>query len=249
MKLYLIRHGESANNVIFSGGGGDAGRMPDPELTETGHKQAQALGEHMAHPEGEPQDHPWTIRNDSARGFGLSHIYCSLMIRSILTAGYVAEACDLPLVVHEDIFEKEGIYEESPDGTKTGLPGPDRSYFEDRFPHMVLPTGMSAGGWYNRPFETDDVFLGRSRKVADDIQRRHGDTDDHVAMVMHGDLIDQLINEFTGTVRHAANYANHWVANWAFHNTSITRLDFGAGSRVVVYTNRLQHLSPDLVTW
>ncbi len=249
MKLYLIRHGESANNAVQADGGASGGRVPDPELTETGHKQAQLLAHHVSHPQGDPQQHPWVLKQDGLQGFGLTHIYCSLMTRSVLTAQYIAQACDLPLTAHADIFEKEGVFEETDDGTKSGLPGPARSYFEDRFPELTLPATVGHEGWYNRPFETEAVFLQRSRHVAEDFRERHGGTDDCVALVIHGDLIDQLINEFSGAGRYPENYANHWIANWAFHNTSITRIDFIEGSRVIVYTNRLQHLPPELVTW
>ena len=80
------------------------------------------------------------------------------------------------------------------------------------------------------------------------MERRHGDTDDHVAMVVHDDLLDQLVNEVIGTERRPENYTNHWIASWAFHNTPIIRVDYIDGSRTVVYTKRLQHLPPELVT-
>ena len=255
MKLYLIRHGESANNVIFSSTGDKSGRVPDPELTERGHQQAELLASLLADPQGEPHHHPHESRapgngnGSHAMGFGLTHVYCSLMSRSILTAQYIAKACGLPLMAHADIFEKNGIYEINPDGTNTGLPGRDQTYFTERFPELELPENLNQDGWYNRPFETETQFLERSKQVALDFITAHTDSDDSVAMVIHGDLIDQLVNELTGTVRHAENYENHWVANWAFHNTSITRIDVAAGSRVIVYTNRLQHLSPEMITW
>jgi len=249
MKLYLIRHGESANNVIYSNTGETRGRVPDPELTDRGHQQAQLLANHLADPQGEPLQHPWLARKGGQQGFSLTHVYCSLMTRSILTAQYVAKACKLPLLAHADIFEKNGIYEEAADGTKIGSPGSDRKHFNERFPDLELPAALGHGGWYNRPFEAEELFLQRSKQVALDFERRHADTDDCVAMVIHGDLIDQLVNELTGAGRHPENYANYWDANWVFHNTSITRIDFISGSRVIVYTNRLQHLPPELVTW
>jgi 2,3-bisphosphoglycerate-dependent phosphoglycerate mutase len=249
MKLYLIRHGESENNALWSSTGTTKGRVPDPELTETGHKQAQLLADHLADSQGEPLHHPWVAGENGRRGFALTHVYCSLMTRSILTAQYVSRSCNLPLLADADIFEKCGIYEETVDETKAGLPGPDREYFEKRFPKLKLPAVLGHGGWYNRPYETEVKFLQRSIQVALDLRRRHENTDDCVAMVIHGDLIDQLINEVTGAGRHPENYANYWDANWVFHNTSLTRIDFISGSRVVVYTNRLQHLPPELVTW
>lgn len=259
MKLYLIRHGESANNAAIASAG-DRGhpdsanrtpvrRVPDPELTDTGHQQAQLLADHLADPQGDPLQHPWLAGEDAHHGFGLTHVYCSLMTRSILTAQYVAKACGLPLIADADIFENEGMYEVAPDGAKTGAPGPNRDYFTGRFPDLRLPDTLGHGGWYDRPVETVEQFLKRSKQVALDFVERHAETEDCVAMVIHGDLIDQLINEFTGTARHAANYDSHWVANWAFHNTSVTRMDFVSGSRAVVYTNRLQHLPAELVTW
>ena len=249
MKLYLIRHAESANNVIYSNTGNMRGGVPDPEITEPGHQQAQLLAKHLADPQAEPQQHPWLAGEGGQQGFSLTHLYCSLMTRSILTAQYVAKACRLPLFAHADIFERGGIYERCADGTKIGLPGPDRSYFNERFPDLELPETLGSGGWYNRPPETEELFLRRSKQIVLDIERRHADTDDCVAMVVHGDLLDQLINELIGARRHPENYSNHWVANWAFHNTSITRIDCVSGSRVIVYTNRLQHLPPELVTW
>lgn len=249
MRLYLIRHGESANNAFDAGTGDGNGRVPDPELTEVGHRQAQLLANHLADPQGDPLQHRSVARKGGRKGFCLTHVYCSLMTRSILTAQYVTNACKLPLVAHADIFEKGGIFEHSADGTKIGLPAPDRAHFNARFPELELPTSVGHGGWYNREFETEEQFLQRSRQVVLDVERRHLGSDDQVAMIIHGDLIDQLINEFTGLGRHVDNYATHWVANWAVHNTSITRIDFDAGSRVVVYTNRIQHLGPELVTW
>jgi len=249
MKLYLIRHGESANNAAMANPGETAGRVPDPELTDTGHQQAQLLADHLVGTPGDPHHHPQVAREEGRQGFGLTHVYCSLMTRSILTAQYIARACNLSLLAHADIFEKEGIFEKAADGTKTGMPGPDRSYFTERFPDLELPEELGHGGWYNRPVETEGVFLERTRQVAQDFEQRHAGTDDCVAMVIHADLIDQLVNELAGVKRHVENYANHWVANWAMHNTSITRIDFTEGARVVVYTNRLQHLPHDMVTW
>ena len=73
--------------------------------------------------------------------------------------------------------------------------------------------------------------------------------DENVALVAHGDFIDQFINELMDVDRHAHNYANHWVANWAFHNTSISRIDFVDGAHNVIYLNRIDHLPTELITW
>ena len=212
-RLYLIRHAQSTNNQNWDGTPYHAGREPDPDITETGHRQAQSLARHLAHPDADPRQIPFVAAERS--DFRLTHVYCSLMTRSIVTAGYVAEACGLRLEARPDIFEQHGIYQVNERGVCEGLPGPRRDYFERRFPRLALPDNI----------------------------------DERVAMVSHGDFIDQFVNALMGVARHRHNYDNHWVANWTFHNTSITRIDFVDGARNVVYLNRIDHLPNPLITW
>ncbi len=246
-RLYLIRHAQSANNAIWDGNDHGDGRHPDPEITEIGHRQAQTLAEHLAHPHSEPRQHPF-IPSDNV-DFGLTHLYCSLMTRSILTAQYIAEACGLDLHALPDIFEKHGIYEVGADGELNGLPGPGRDYFEQRFPRLNLPEDLSEEGWWNRPAEDENSFVERMRDVVADCRQRLAGSDETVALVAHGDFLDQFVNELMSVERHSHNYDNHWVANWTFHNTSISRIDFVDGAHNVVYTNRIDHLPNELVTW
>jgi broad specificity phosphatase PhoE len=171
------------------------------------------------------------------------------MTRSIVTAEYIAGACDLELTALPEIFEKHGIYEIADDGVPRGLPGPGLSYFEQRFPRLNLPPEISPEGWWNRPFEDEVEFIQRMQQVVAGFRQRLADSDECVAMVAHGDFIDQFVNELMGVDRHQQNYDNHWVANWALHNTSISRIDFVNGSHNVVYMNRIDHLPNELVTW
>ncbi len=247
MKLYLIRHAQSENNVLWQGSDQFDGRSSDPEITKTGHQQAEQLAQHLAHPEGEPLQHPFKPVKTSH--FGLSHVYCSLMTRSILTASYIANACNLELQALPDIFEKYGIYEVDAEGDRQGLPGPGRGYFTDRFPGINLPQDISENGWWDRPAETNDEFQNRVRSVVENIRSNHAHTDDCIAMVVHGDFKDQFINELMGVHRHENNYDSDWEANWTFHNTSISRIDFIQGSHNVVYLNRIAHLPVELITW
>jgi len=247
-RLYLIRHAQSQNNAIWDGrGDSQPGRVPDPEITETGHRQARVLAEHLAHPQSEPRQHPFAAGGESH--YGLTHVYCSLMTRSILTAQYIADACGLKLQALPDIFEKHGIYEADAGGIMHGLPGPGRDYFSTRFAGLELPAELDDGGWWNRPVEDEAAFLLRMKRVVADMHRRLDGSDDNVAMVVHGDFIDQFVNELMGVVRHQPNYDSHWVGNWTFHNTSITRIDVVRGSHNVVYLNRIDHLPNDLITW
>ncbi len=247
MKLYLVRHAQSENNLAWRGSDHFDGRIADPEITETGHRQAQELGQHLAHPVGEPRQYPYS--EEKSTHYGLTHIYCSLMTRSILTAQYIAGACDLELQALPDIFEKNGIYEFDEEGNMRGLPGHGLSYFTNRFPGVSLPADLPEEGWWDRPAETHDHFQGRVQSVVENVRTRHAHTDDCIAMVVHGDFMDQFINELMEVPRHEHNYKSDWVANWAFRNPPISRIDFVRGSHNVVYLNRIDHLPAELITW
>jgi len=247
MKLYLIRHAESANNLLSTGEDNFEGRNSDPEITETGHRQAEILAQYLAHPQGETRQQPFNT--GGSHQYGFTHLYCSLMTRSLLTAEYVAKACGLTQQALPDIYEQYGIYEYDERGQRKGLPGPDRSYFDQRFPEAVLPDALADTGWWNRPAETNAEFILRMRGVVANIKQRHADSDDCVAMVVHADFIDQFVNELMGVQRHGNNYAKNWFGNWAFHNTALSRVDMTADSHTVVYLNRIDHLPMNLLTY
>jgi 2,3-bisphosphoglycerate-dependent phosphoglycerate mutase len=245
-RLYLIRHAQSANNAIWDGSRNQAGRASDPEITALGHRQAEILAEHLAHPQAEPRQRPFA--SDPPR-YALTQVYCSLMTRSILTAEYIARACGLELQAQPDTFEKHGIYEIDAAGNLQGLPGPGRNYFSDRFARLQLPAEFNDAGWWNRPAEDEASFLLRMKHVVARLREQLQGSDDCIALIAHGDFIDQFVNELMGVVRYQPNYDNHWVANWTFHNTSISRIDFVDGANIVVYLNRIDHLPNELVTW
>ena len=247
MKLYLIRHAESFNNALFSGRAAGIERNPDPDITSDGHEQAKRLSSHLVEDASEPIQSPFTAEQRPA--FDLTHLYCSLMTRSIQTAEYISKETGLDLIAHPDIYEKGGIYQHHSNGERQGLPGPDRTYFNERFPGLALPSDLNNGGWYNREAESEERFIQRVRTVASDIRTRHGGTEDRVGLVVHGDFIDQFVNEVMGVARQPGNYGTGWVANFAFNNTSVSRIDMGRDYQVVIYLNRIDHLSTELVTW
>ena len=246
-RFYLIRHAQSANNAIWDGSDFHVARHPDPEITETGHAQARALADYLTHPESEPRQHPFVRSPVSSHG--LTHIYCSLMTRSIQTAEYIGAACGLRVEALADTFEKHGIYEFDANQERRGLPGQSRADFERRFPGLDLPADMNADGWWNRPAEDEPGFLDRMGSVVSRFREQLRNSEAVVALVAHGDFIDQFINELMAVDRCPQNYDAHWFANWTFHNTSISRIDFIEGAYSVVYLNKIDHLSPDLVTW
>ena len=245
MRLYLIRHAESANNAIYSGTGEETGRVPDPDITEKGQAQTERLAHLLADDAAEKVQLPRSGRS----GFQFTHLYCSLMTRTMMTGTPVARKLGLPLIALENTFENGGIYEVQEDGKPLGLPGPGRSYFTNRFPHIRLPDSVDETGWYNRPYETNAMFIKRMKQVVPETLVRHGGTQDTVGLIAHGDFIDQFINELMGVRRLPANYEGYWEANWAFNNTAVSRIDFEGGSPTIVYLNRIDHLPAELITW
>ena len=186
MQLYLIRHAESANNAALTESGDESGRVPDPEITRKGHQQARKLAQYLARPTCETMgfwSHPSLLQLDDAL-----HSYRAVHSRVLCVVWWPT-----PRSSKEAESTRRVIVAE-----KTGLPGPGLDYFRERFSTLELPQGMAPGGWYNRDFETEEPFLGRVERVLKELEQRHAVSHDRVAMVVHGDFIDQFANEVTG---------------------------------------------------
>ncbi|KAF2105340.1 histidine phosphatase superfamily [Lophiotrema nucula] len=117
VRLFLIRHGETVDNVaqVYAG-------SRDSELTNHGYQQATRLGLHF-----------------SARGLVFTHIFSSHLQRAAKTAGLIREAqitppvgdgsartvpdiVQLPVLMEQDFgfFEGKKWYERPPDSKLTG---------------------------------------------------------------------------------------------------------------------------------
>src|SRR5215213_7908064 len=105
MQLYFIRHGQSANNALWDNTGGSKGRSEDPELTEVSRRQAALLAQYLS---------------ENGNRFGFTHLYTSLMIRSVETAIAVGQSLNLPVHAWEDIHESGGIYQDQDNGEPIG---------------------------------------------------------------------------------------------------------------------------------
>ena len=246
MKLYLIRHAQSANNASYTGAEDHVNRVPDPDITELGHHQSQRLANYLAAPGNEPRQH--SRAQFTEPDFRLTHLYCSLMTRSIETAQYISRACSLPLVARDDLFERKGLYEIDRNGCVQGVSGPNRDYFKSRFPSLIIPKSLGKQGWWNRPAEKEAEFVLRVESSLTSILNHH-EKGHHIALVVHGDYIDQAINFLMKTPRSEKPNMTHWEANWVTHNTSITRVDLTDEYANVVYVNRIDHLDTPLLSW
>jgi len=246
MQLYFIRHAQSVNNAIWEATGSSHGRQPDPDLTPVGEKQAEALAEYLAQPwDG---SHDWDPQN--RRGFGITHLYCSLMLRAVRTGYVVAERLNLPLHAWEDIHETGGVFVKDPEtAIKVGLPGNGRVFFEQRFPRLVLPDSLDGSGWWNRPFEEREQVPARARRALQTLLRRHGTTDHRVAMISHGGFYNHFMAALFSLIAGEDEVAPTPKGLWRLlNNTGITRIDFQEDHITVVYQNRLDFLPADLIT-
>lgn len=248
MKLYLIRHAESANNAAWSNAAGEPhARKPDPEITDIGHAQSAFLARHIATPGTEPRQ--GALKSAGEPHYHFKTLYCSLMTRSAQTADYIAAQNRLAPIALPDVFERKGLFDHDDQGNEIGVAGPGRSYFENKFPSLILPDELDENGWWDRPVESDSSFIPRVAEALESIIKQHQHSNNSVALVVHGDFLDQSINYLMNVPRTPANYRSPWVANWVFHNTSVSRIDITDKARNVIYLNRIDHLPAEFVTW
>lgn len=254
MHFYFIRHAQSANNDLYTRTGSSLGRAADPPLTELGHRQARALARYLSsvgveRPLEAPLVGQYAARHDRL-GFGLTHLYCSLMTRAIQTGSYVADATGLALTAWPEIHERGGLHLlDEATGEDLGIPGPGRDYFEREFPTLALPEDLGAVGWWNRPLEPIAASYERARNVWAQLIERHGDTDDRVAIISHAGFFQSLIKTLLSPARDGTSIGQEPNYLWfGASNVSISRFELDGGEIVVRYVNRVDYLPDELIS-
>lgn len=226
MHIYLIRHAQSENNVMAADG--LHRRKVDPDLTELGYRQREALADYLANEE-EYADQP----------FAISCLYTSAMHRSLLTTQPVSAALNLRPAVWLDLHEKGGMFQRQ-NGRVDGFGGMSRSAIMSQFPDYRLPDTVSEAGWYDAALgyepETHSAF--RAIKVAKELSERCH-SDEVIALVSHAGFLESLLNAIFGQLP-SWPYAMRCYHN----NTAITRVDFDGRRPVLHYMNRVDHLPP-----
>jgi 2,3-bisphosphoglycerate-dependent phosphoglycerate mutase len=247
MELYFIRHGQSQNNANW--GRADYRESSDPELTEIGKKQAAEISKYLA--DNQCRDEDYFDDNQNVQGFGLTHIYTSLMVRAVGTATPIAHRIGIPLVAWPDIHETGGIFSREIFDNKSGLPGKNRIFFEEFFPGLILPEWLDQRGWWNQPFEERDARLPRAEKVWRELINRHGDQpgmpEHRVALVSHGGFYNYLLTSALEVQmeRITENRHKFW---FILNNCGMTRIDLKNGQVRIPYANRISFLPYDLIT-
>jgi broad specificity phosphatase PhoE len=149
MELFLIRHGQSLGNVAKDDD------MPDPPLSELGRIQAEQVAAHM-------------------RGFRITDIVSSPLIRALQTAQPLARALGLPINVWTNTYEVRvlGPYL-----------GPNAGQLLEQFPEACFDEGMGPQGWFCSGDETPEAALARAKTVIAALLRNFPER--RVAMFAH----------------------------------------------------------------
>lgn len=242
LQLYFIRHGQSTNNVIMDENNHDEylfERKTDPELTPVGIEQARIVADSIAQ--------PFTAQNDDPQnrsGFGLTHLYCSLMVRAVRTGVEIAQKTNLPLVAWPELHETGGLFDvDIVDGEPVfiGQPGPGRSFFKAQFPQLVIPADLPEDGWYNREKEPRESYLLRAQAIIDRLLAEHGGADHRVGIVMHGGIFARILTAFFNI-----QAERFW---FLMNNCAISRVDITEKDQVrLIYMNKVDHFPDHLVT-
>ncbi len=228
VRLILIRHGQSGNNLLFEQTGGTAGRHPDTPLTDLGHLQAEKAAAFLA---SRNADLPWQV----------THLYSSLMTRAVQTARPIADALDLPLRALEEAYEVGGPFDEDIDsGSRTANPGATRTALARLSPRLELPDWATDEGWFLRTYEEEHEAEARAARLVAQLRASHG-PDDVVAVVTHGFFTQFLVRELLGIPQ---------MTGWLrIHNTSLSLFeDREWGGTVALRLGWTPHLTGPEIT-
>ena len=145
MRLYVVRHAQSANNALLVPSLMNPDRDADPTLTEAGFKQAAALGKYVAEAFGEKAAALGRVKPCDA----VKKLVVSPMRRCMLTATPISKQLGIPIRVKQDIHEHGGCFDGAADqpGGVIGRPGLSKPQLEAEFPGCVVPIELMKGWW------------------------------------------------------------------------------------------------------
>jgi broad specificity phosphatase PhoE len=240
MELYLIRHGQSTNNVTMQRD--PLHREADPPLTPLGQQQAEAVAGRLAH--------SWNVDNylfqhpdsrESLTGTGITRLLVSPMRRAMQTALPVSRELRLNPEVSLDIFEQGGLYVEGDEGISTS-PGLTRSEMQAHFPGYQLPPGVTDSGWWLAT-DREDMAACQARAIRlvaqlNLVRFSAG----RIAIVSHGMFLEQVFKALF-------NLLPGDSLRLTLYNTSVSRIDFLPDGQIGLrYLNRIDHLALEQVS-
>jgi len=256
MKLFLIRHAESANNRIFNDMDYEKyleQRAADPPITELGQQQAQQLAHYLERndpPEqrllrmtlGDGQEKPLS-------GYAFTKLYCSPMLRTLQTTWPISQALGMAPEIWTDIFEFGGLFHGISEGNIVSHPGLTREEITEKFPGYQLPATVTEQGWWTDGQEDETAAYARAMRVAKQIlawSEQDDYEDERIAMVIHGTFMSYLIKNLFDL---NAGVDSGKTAFYHHFNTAVTRIDFlPDGQLMLRYLNRARHLESSMAS-
>lgn len=242
LQLYFIRHGQSINNAIMNDVDREEyliHRVTDPDLTSIGEEQARLAGRFIARPAYLDGFDP-----HNRKGFGITHLYCSLMTRAIKTGLAISKEVNVPLVAWEEVHETGGVFSSDiQDGEPVfvGRPGKGKSFFKTEFPELIIPEDIPETGWWNREKEPREEYQKRAQGIIDKLIEEHGGNKDRVGIITHGGIFARIISTLFD-IR-----ADHYW--FLMNNCGISRIDIHEEGRfTLMYMNKVDFLPDDLIT-
>jgi len=235
VKLLLIRHGQSSNNVLTAAGHPFEGRTADPSLTDLGRVQAARLAEAFA----------------DRRLPRPQVLLCSPMVRAVQTSVAISEELDVPVELITDAYEVGGLYGGLP-AAPTAVRGAGAARLREVNPRVIVPSDIGEDGWYDKGeyVEAPAQAQGRGFALFADLDRRFYDDDRVIGLICHEWIIQYLLRASMSAAG-ARGVPDPWIA---MMNTATTYLETdlpapepyeGAGETVIHWINRFDHLRPE----
>ena len=228
MDLFLIRHGESANNALTD----LSQRVADPDLTDLGRQQADQLGACLVE-----QRHLYP--EERGKGPSLDRLYTSAMRRSLQTSAPASSGLQLPATVWIDVHEIGGLWVTDPEtGEPVGATGITPDQLQQELPGAISSDGrISDRGWWSGGQESRPAGKGRAIAVATELRAQAIGAfgDQRVGIVSHGDFISALLKALLDGLPGL-------TVKYHMGNTGISRLHLSGEGIVIHYVNRVDHL-------
>lgn len=219
MHLHLIRHGQSENNALDQ-----SLRVQDPGLTRAGSEQVEYLGKWF-------QVRPLDV------------LITSPFRRTLLTTVPIARATGLTPIVRTALHEIGGCVSGYPAIGYQGEPGMTREEIRRAFPDFEPEADIDERGWWkSRSYESGEDQQRRAQDVARRTIHEFGDTQMHVALVMHADFKHLLLQHLLPEIPVDAGHFG------PLRNAGVTTLKIYRDTILLDTYNAVQHLPAELVT-
>ncbi|BDI34490.1 hypothetical protein CCAX7_65410 [Capsulimonas corticalis] len=146
----------------------------DSDLTPLGEAQAERTGEHLA-------------------TLGVDRIYVSPLRRTLQTIAPYCRIAHARAHLYPQVCE---YFSPNYPAFKT-FPGLSPTDLRKQFPFVDIdPASGCDDVWWPQQLENDDIIYARAVKVRESLKAQFGDTDAHLLIVSHSDVVGRLIEAF-----------------------------------------------------